>query len=149
MARQVQGQSVAAAGARQTERSYAAVARSAVPCGPLQSERAGQCVRAVANSSTQHCVQADAPDLTVRYSSALLVGPLALAVRAANSAGPPAEVHDIHSENEGVRWEDYEEIEEATVGELDPQVTDPKRILNRMRGITTAIQRRNVRRERA
>ena len=62
-------------------------------------------------------------------------------------AAPPGESHDISSDAEYFRWDEYDEPE--TIGELDPHDTDPKRILNRMRGITRAIQRRSGRLEKA
>ena len=97
------------------------------------------------NKEAGRAEQATVASTGEQYAAAKPVGQVASTA----SAAIVAESHDIHSDVDHFRWDEYDEPEVATIGELDPQVTDPKRILNRMRGITGALQRRSARLEKA
>ena len=81
-----------------------------------------------------------------QYAQVHPVGPLPRVDALQNSA---VVHHEIHSQgNDEWHWGD-DEPEDGTVEELDPQVTDIKRIQGKMRGVTQGIQRRANRLEKA
>ena len=135
-----------AAVAAATRHSYADAAKSAVQNAWVQREAVGQVAGGgprVAGLQTAHTSAAAA---LVPFALAKPPGPV---LPPAAEAAVQAETHEIHSEEDRFNWADYDEPEDATIGELDPQITDPSRVLRRLQGVRKAINRRNTRLERA
>ena len=129
---------------RQTAVSYAEAAK----IGLQEKSMHGARKEGVASSGLQggaaSAGQSAEAHCTAPLAAVLPAGPEAATAKV---AAPPTDNHDISSDAEYFRWDEYDEPE--TIGELDPHSTDPSRILNRMRGITRAIKRRRGRLQKA
>ena len=128
---------------QQTARSYAEAAKAAAQSAPCQT--------IVGNATVPHApgilwTPTAAGDAAGQYAA---VQPAGRVSTTANSQASAVVCHEIHSDAHDPAWEEDEELENKTVKELDPSVTDPNRILGRMRGVNRGIQKRAARLEKA
>ena len=126
--------------------SYAEVARAAAQYEPAHGHAAEQATVCAAGKTAVPAAQIPVDGPIAQYAAVKLVGNV---VQASGSTAPQLEKHDISSEGGNLRFDDYDEPEVATIGELDPSVTDHKRVLNRMQGVRRAMQKRIGRLEKA
>ena len=142
VARQTQPRAAVAAA---TRHSYVDAARSAVQNTRVQQEAVGHGASGGPRVAGLQTVQNSATAPLALFAVAKPPGAI---VPPAAAAAVQPETHEIHSEGGRFNWGD-DEPEDATIAELDPQVTDPNRVLRRLQGVRKAIDKRNTRLEKA